>query len=261
MRSITIMIFKRFLVLLFLCVYSSAYAQKFTISGTIKDAKNGEDLIGATVVVEETRAAAATNQYGYYSLTIPQGPATLIFSYIGYSSVKKKVDLKENLKLNISLSEEAIQTQEVVITEKRPDANVSEMKMSKVEMNLAQLKKLPPLFGEPDIIKLVQLQPGVVTAGEGTGAFFVRGGSADQNLILYDEAPVYDPTHIFGLIGAFNTSIVKTADLFKGGIPAQYGGRLSSVLDVKSIDGNTKRFSGGASIGTLAFRANVQGPI
>jgi hypothetical protein len=253
--------FKSLLIILFVCFSGALNAQKYTISGTIKDAKNGEDLIGATVVVEETREAAAANQYGYYSLTTSKGQVTLLYSYIGYTVLKKKIDLKGDLRLNISLSEEAIQTQEVVVTDRRADANVSEMKMSKVEMNVAQLKKLPALFGEPDLIKLVQLQPGVVSAGEGTGAFFVRGGGADQNLILFDGAQVYDPTHLFGLIGAFNSSIVKTSDLYKGGIPSQYGGRLSSVLDIKSIDGNNKRTAGAVSLGILAFRANLQGPI
>lgn len=240
---------------------TQVFAQKVTISGNIKDAKNGEDLIGAAVFVEETKEGASANAYGHYSLTIQKGEVTLVYSYIGYTIVKKKINAQANQILNISLSEETIMTQEVVISDKKADANVTEMKMSKVEMNMAQLKKLPALFGEPDLIKLVQLQPGVVSAGEGTGAFFVRGGGADQNLILYDEAPVYDPTHLFGLVGAFNTSVVKSSELYKGGIPAQFGGRLSSVLDIKSLDGNSKRTSGAVSLGLLALRANLNGPI
>lgn len=256
------LIFSVFCSLLLLTSTFTLHAQqKYTISGYIKDKKNGEDLIGATIAVKETGVATSTNAYGFFSLTLPEGTYTINIQYIGYKQQTSTIELNKNQTLNYSLAEESIQTEEVVITERKVDANVSELKMSKVDININQLKKLPALFGEPDLIKLVQLQPGVVSAGEGTSAFFVRGGAADQNLILYDEAPIYDPSHVGGLLSAFNSSIIKTSELYKGGIPAQYGGRLSSVLDIRSIDGNNRKPTGGVSLGVLAARANVQGPI
>lgn len=235
--------------------------QKYTISGYIKDKKNGEDLIGATVSIKETGAATSTNAYGFYSITLPTGKYSLSIQYIGYKTLEQSIVLEKNQSINFNIAEESIQTDEIVVTDRKIDANVSELKMSKVDLNMGQLKKLPALFGEPDLIKLVQLQPGVVSAGEGTSAFFVRGGAADQNLILYDEAPIYDPSHVGGLLSAFNSSIVKTSELYKGGIPAIYGGRLSSVLDIRSVDGNNRKPTGALSLGVLAARANIQGPI
>ncbi len=235
--------------------------QKYTISGYIKDKKNGEDLIGATIVAKEINAATSTNAYGFYSLSLPQGTYTISIQYVGYRAQATEINLTKDQTFNFNIEEESIVTDEVLITERKVDANVSDLKMSKVDLNIGQLKKLPALFGEPDLIKLVQLQPGVVSAGEGTSAFFVRGGAADQNLILYDEAPIYDPSHVGGLLSAFNSSIVKTSELYKGGIPAQFGGRLSSVLDIRSIDGNNRRPTGEVSLGVLAVRANIQGPI
>ena len=253
--------FKLLAVLLSITTLSIYAQKKYTISGYVKDKKNGEDLIGATIYAKEAKSATTTNAYGYYSITLPEGTYTLQFLYIGFGQVDQNIELSKDQTIDISLAESSITTEEVVITEKRADSHVADMKMSKIEMNVAQLKKLPPLFGEPDLIKLVQLQPGVISAGEGSSAFFVRGGSADQNLILYDEAPIYDPSHLFGLFSAFNTSIVKSSELYKGGIPANFGGRLSSVLDVRSIDGNAKRAAGSFSLGLLAARASIQGPI
>ncbi|MFN0048472.1 MAG: TonB-dependent receptor [Cytophagales bacterium] len=252
----------KLLIICSLTVMNWAQAQqKFTISGYVKDKNNGEDLIGATIAAKEANAATSTNAYGFYSLSLPEGKYTISIQYIGYKVQTAVIELNKNQTFNYNLAEESVQTDEIVITERRVDANVSDLKMSKVELNINQLRKLPALFGEPDLIKLVQLQPGVVSAGEGTGAFFVRGGAADQNLILYDEAPIYDPSHVGGLLSAFNSSVIKSSELYKGGIPAQFGGRLSSVLDVRSIDGNNRRATGGVSLGVLAIRANVQGPI
>jgi hypothetical protein len=249
-------------ILMFFAILSKTSAQqRFTISGYIKDKKNGEDLIGATLSIKELNQATASNAYGFYSISVPTGKYTIIVQYVGYKPIEQKLDLTSSTTLNFNLEEENITTEEILVTERRVDANVQDLKMSKVDLNIAQLKTLPALFGEPDLIKLVQLQPGVVSAGEGTSAFFVRGGAADQNLILYDEAPIYDPSHVGGLLSAFNSSIIKSSELYKGGIPAQYGGRLSSVLDIRSIDGNNRKPAGEVSLGVLAARGSVQGPI
>jgi hypothetical protein len=234
---------------------------KYTISGKIKSASDGEDLIGATVLVKEINQGAVTNVYGFYSLTLKPGKYTLVISYIGYESQQKTIDLTTNMAANFELVEVTNNLQEVVVTAERADAHVSDVKMSTVTIDMIQVKKLPPLFGEPDLVKIVQMQPGVISAGEGTSSFFVRGGAADQNLILIDEAPVYDPSHMFGLFSVFNADIIKSSELYKGGIPAQFGGRLSSILDVRVKDGNSKALSGSFGIGLLAAKASLEGPI
>lgn len=248
--------------LLLLCCSFHVYAQKYTISGYVEDRSNGEELIGVTVYVQEIANGAVTNAYGFYSLSLPPGEYHLTFTYVGYSAVEKVVTLDdESLQLNVSLSEEAEQLQEITVTGEREDVNVRDISMSKVEIDVAQMKKLPSLFGEPDIIKTIQMQPGIISAGEGTSAYYVRGGSADQNLILIDEAPVYDPSHLFGMFSVFNSDVIKDSELYKGGIPAQYGGRLSSILDVRTKDGNDQQFAATGGIGTMASRLMVEGPI
>jgi hypothetical protein len=261
MKSIKIQLFIIWLIIIFSVV--AAQAQKLTISGYVKDAANGEELIGASVYVSEIQSGTVTNLYGFYSITLAPGTYTLTFSNVGFQKIVKQVNLTEkNISLNIELSTDAIQTEEVVITgEKDRNANVQSTAMSKIDIDVRQVKKLPALFGEADIIKSVQMQPGVVSAGEGTSSYYVRGGSADQNLIVIDEAPVYDPSHLFGLFSAFNADVIKDAQLYKGGIPARYGGRLSSLLDVRTKDGNSKQFSANGGIGLLASRFMIEGPI
>ncbi|MEO1049995.1 MAG: TonB-dependent receptor [Bacteroidota bacterium] len=232
-----------------------------TLNGYVKDIENGEELIGVTVYVNELKTGTITNVYGFYSLTLPAGSYNITFSYIGYQTTVKTVDLTANQSLNLELPPEVVRMDEVVINEKPLDANVTEVKMSRNELNVKQIKKLPALFGEPDIIKTIQLLPGVISAGEGTSSFFVRGGSADQNLILIDEAPIYDPSHLFGLFSVFNADVIKDAELYKGGIPSRFGGRLSSILDVRTKDGNNKKLQGSAGIGLLASRVSLEGPI
>lgn len=234
---------------------------KFTINGYVKDAENGEELIGATVTVKELRTGTITNVYGFYALSLDQGIYTIQFSYLGYELVEREFDLKSDLEVNIDLPVEALTMDDVVITDKPIDANVTDISMSQNELNIKQIKKLPALFGEPDIIKTIQLLPGVISAGEGTSSFFVRGGSADQNLILIDEAPIYDPSHLFGLFSVFNADVIKDTELYKGGIPSRFGGRLSSILEVRTKDGNNKKFGGSAGIGLLASRIMLEGPI
>ena len=235
--------------------------QKFTINGYVKDAENGEELIGATVIVKELGTGAVTNVYGFYAVSLPPGRYTLQYTYIGYLTIEKDFNLTADTEANVELPVEAIQMADIVITDKPIDANVSDISMSHNAVDVKQVKKLPALFGEPDIIKTIQMLPGVISAGEGTSSFFVRGGSADQNLILIDEAPVYDPSHLFGLFSVFNADVIKDSELYKGGIPSRYGGRLSSILEVRTKDGNNKEFAGQAGIGLLASKLMVEGPI
>lgn len=235
--------------------------QKFTLNGYIKDASNGEELIGATVYIKELATGTTTNVYGFYSLTLQSGDYTVQYSYLGFSAEILNISLNKNESINVQLKPESVQMRELVIREEALDANVTSVKMSRNQVDMQTIKKLPALFGETDIIKTIQLLPGVINAGEGTSSFFVRGGGADQNLILIDEAPIYDPSHLFGLFSVFNADVIKDAELYKGGIPAIYGGRLSSILDVRTKDGNNKNFSTAGGIGTLASRIMVEGPI
>ncbi len=234
---------------------------KYTLNGYVKDADNGEELIGVTVYVNELKTGTAANVYGFYALSLPEGSYTITFSSVGYQSVVKSVELTRDMEFNVELPVQITQMDEIIVTDKPIDANVTDIKMSRNEINVQQVKRLPALFGEPDIIKTIQMLPGVSTAGEGTSSFFVRGGSADQNLILIDEAPVYDPSHLFGLFSVFNADVIKESELYKGGIPARFGGRLSSILEVRTKDGNNKKMQGSGGIGTLASRFMLEGPI
>ena len=238
-----------------------AQQQKFTLNGYVRDATNGEELIGVTILVKELGSGVNTNSYGFYSITLPTGKYRVRYSFIGFETIEKEITLDKDITLNVPLGERATELEEVIVTGESPEENVSSIQMSRNDLNIEQVKKLPALFGEPDIIKIIQLLPGVISAGEGTSSFFVRGGSADQNLILIDEAPVYDPSHLFGLFSVFNADIIKDSELYKGGIPARFGGRLSSILDVRTRDGNNKEFEGEAGIGLLASSIMVEGPI
>lgn len=253
----------RFLLILVLtAVYGTAFSQsKVTLSGYIKDKSNGEELIGVTVYLPELKAGTTTNPYGFYSITIPPGNYTVLISYIGYQNVTMKLDLTKDVSTNFDLETETTLMEEVVVSDRPLDANVVEIQMSKNTLNLEQVRKLPALFGEVDIIKNVQMLPGVIIAGEGTSSFYVRGGGADQNLILIDEAPIYDPSHLGGLVSVFNADVIKESELYKGGIPARFGGRLSSILEVRTKDGNNKNIQVSGGLGTLASRLAVEGPI
>lgn len=253
----------RFILLLLFATYGSGAAaqEKFTLNGYVKDAANGEELIGVSVYIPELKAGTITNSYGFYSLTLPRGNYDVQFSYLGYTLQKLSVNLDRNIENNIELQAEAELIEEVVISDRAIDENVVSLQMSKNTLDMNQVRKLPALFGEVDIIKNIQMLPGVITAGEGTSSFYVRGGSADQNLILIDEAPIYDPSHLFGLFSVFNADVIKDSELYKGGIPARFGGRLSSILDVRTKDGNNKEFHGSGGIGSMASRLMVEGPI
>jgi hypothetical protein len=235
--------------------------EKVTLNGYVKDATNGEELIGVTIYIPQLKAGTVTNPYGFYSITLPKGSYEIQYSYIGYKFQSINIDLNNNVANNVEMQNEATLIQEIVITDKRVDENVVSLQMSKNTLDLNQVRKLPALFGEVDIIKNIQMLPGVLTAGEGTSSFYVRGGSADQNLILNDEAPIYDPSHLFGLFSVFNADVIKDSELYKGGIPARFGGRLSSILEVRTKDGNNKEFDVAGGIGTMASRLMVEGPI
>ena len=234
---------------------------QYTLSGYIKDAASAEELLYVNVWVEPLKTGATSNTYGFYSLTLAAGTYQLTFSYLGYQSITKEIVLNRDTEYNIELQADAQTLQEVEISDKKADHAVREIAMSRLDVPIQQVKKLPALLGEPDIIKTIQTLPGVTSAGEGTSSFYVRGGAADQNLILIDEAPVYDVSHLFGLFSVFNADILKSAELYKGGIPTKYGGRLSSLLEVTTKDGNARQFEGAGSVSTLAAKASLEGPI
>jgi hypothetical protein len=235
--------------------------QKVTLNGYVKDVGNGEELIGVTVYLPALKAGTVTNAYGFYSITVPPGSYDVQYSYTGFKTQTFTLDLTKSLEKNLELESEVTVMQEIEVTDKPLDANVVDLQMSKNTLNMEQVRKLPALFGEVDIIKNIQLLPGVISAGEGTSSFFVRGGGADQNLILIDEAPIYDPSHLGGMISVFNADVIKESELYKGGIPSRFGGRLSSILEVRTKDGNNKKLAIAGGLGTLASRVMVEGPI
>lgn len=238
------------------------YAQKgHTLSGYVRDASNGEELIGVNIVVTDLKAGTSTNVYGYYSISLPRGSYLVEYQYIGYQGLQKKVELKADVRLDVELKESATTLQEVEVSSEKLDENVSSVEMSVVKLDAKEIQKVPQLLGETDIIRTLTLLPGVTTVGEGSNGFNVRGGAADQNLILLDEAPVYNSSHLFGFFSIFNADAVKDVKLYKGGIPAQYGGRLSSVVDVRQKEGNSKHFAFNGGLGLLSSRLLVEGPI
>lgn len=233
---------------------------KYTLSGYVKDIANGEGLIGVSVYVREAATGVATNPYGFYSITLPEGDYTLVFTYIGYEKITRTVSLKEDLRLTTELAEESRQLQEVVISTRKEDDNVRSMEMSVNKVDIKTIRQIPALLGEVDVIRSIQLLPGVTTVGEGASGFNVRGGDVSQNLILLDEAPVYNSSHLFGFFSVFNPDAVKDVKLIKGGIPAQYGGRISSILDVRMKEGNTKKREINGGIGTIFSRLTYEQP-
>lgn len=246
--------------LLFICF--GPHAQKnVTISGTIKDGSTGESLIGATVSVEELpNTGTTTNEYGFYSLSIPPGMYIFNVSYVGFADQKERVNLSVNISKDWNL-QEGITIQEVVVTAVKNDENLSRSAMGTEVLNIKEIAKIPVLFGEKDLVKTIQLMPGVKSNGEGSNGFSVRGGATDQNLILLDEAPVYNASHLLGFFSTFNSDAIKDATIIKGNSPAQFGGRLSSVLDVKMKEGNNKQYNISGGIGLISSRLTVEGPI
>ncbi|MFD2932199.1 TonB-dependent receptor [Spirosoma flavum] len=233
-----------------------------TVSGYIKDAGNGEGMIGVSVYIKETGTGAVTNSYGFYAITMPPGNYNLVISYVGYAKQTKTVALTDrNVRLDLELSQEGEQLQEVVVSTTREDDNVKNIEMSVNRIDVKTLQRIPALLGEVDVIRSIQLLPGVSTVGEGATGFNVRGGSIDQNLVLLDEAPVYNSSHLFGFFSVFNPDAVKDVKLIKGGIPANYGGRIASILDVRLKEGNAKKPELNGGIGLIFSRLSYERPL
>ncbi len=256
---------KRVCTLLFIFFTLSVSGQqipKYTISGYIKDAGSGEDLIGAMMRVKQLPSVGAiSNMYGFFSLTLPQGKYTINFSFVGYQTKEMIINLKKSITLDVSLANASRNIKGVEITAERSDANISSPEMSVAKVSIKEVDKIPVIFGERDVMKTIQLLPGIKSEGDGGAGFFVRGGSADQNLILLDEAPVYNASHMLGFFSVFNSDALKDVKLYKGGMPAKYGGRLSSVMDIKMKEGNNKVYQVNGGIGIIASKLSVQGPI
>jgi hypothetical protein len=254
---------KKSLFLLFMLPLAGfAQNEKLTISGYVKDNKNGEGLIGASVFVKELLTGTTTNTYGFYSLTLPKGDYTLVITSVGYRKSIRDVKLiDKNLTLNLEVQEDGQELAEVVVNAKREDENVKAIEMSVNKVEMKTIKKIPALLGEVDLVRAIQLLPGVSTVGEGATGFNVRGGAVDQNLVLMDEAPVYNSSHLFGFFSIFNPDAVKDVKLIKGGIPAQYGGRASSILDVRMKEGNAKKLEINGGIGFIFSRLSIEAPI
>jgi hypothetical protein len=240
---------------------SDPSVKRYTVSGHVKDAETGEDLFGASVLVAEIGTGSVANEYGFYSVSLLKGQYSLRFSYTGYESQVYKVTVEKDILLDIQLTPLSETLKEIEIKADRTDANVKAPEMSIVKMDVKTINKIPALMGEVDIIKAIQLLPGVQSVSEGSSGFSVRGGSPDQNLILLDEATVYNPSHFLGFFSVFNNDAIKDVKLYKGDLPAQYGGRLASVLDVRMKDGNQKKFSGTGGIGLISSRLTLEGPV
>lgn len=248
------------LLVLFASLFTSFGQEKFTISGIISDKKSSETLIGASIILEGTNYSTISNEYGFYSLTIPKGDYQLAISYVGYQLVEQTISLSNNIKQNFSLSETGEQLDEVIITEKTK-TNIRKPEMSVHKLSIATIKQMPVVLGEVDVIKSILFLPGVTNAGEGQSGFNVRGGAADQNLILLDEATIFNSSHLFGFFSVFNPDAIKDLKLYKGGIPSRFGGRVSSVLDIYQKDGNGKDFHLNGGIGLISSRLLAEGPL
>jgi hypothetical protein len=234
---------------------------KYTVSGTVKQESSGETLIGVTVmVVEKPTTGVTTNEYGFYSVSLPKGNYTLRFSYVGYKQKLVPIALNSNTTVSINMSDGS-SLQEVVISSKKDNDNLTKATMGTEVLSMKEISKVPVVFGEKDLVKTIQLLPGVKSNGEGSNGFSVRGGATDQNLILLDEAPVYNASHLLGFFSSFNSDAIKDATIIKGNSPVQYGGRLSSVLDVKMKEGNSKDYQVSGGLGLISSRLTIEGPI
>ncbi|QYA27121.1 TonB-dependent receptor [Gramella sp. MT6] len=240
----------------------SVFAQQlYTLNGVITDASSNETLIGVNLLVPEANTGVVTNDYGFYSIKLPQGTYEIEISYLGYQSVQKTIDLDSDKKVDFQLIEASENLDEVIITSDIEGLNIRKPEMSVNKLSIGTIQKLPVVFGEVDVVKSLLLLPGVSNAGEGSSGFNVRGGAVDQNLILLDEATIYNSSHLFGLFSVFNPDAIKDLKLYKGGIPAKYGGRVSSVLDIYQRDGNSKEFKMQGGIGAISSRLLAEGPI
>ncbi len=254
---------KIYLLFLFLLPIIPGFAQqKYTISGYIKDGKTGENLIGATVTFKELKGkGTGTNAYGFYSITLPTGHYQMTAQFIGYAPLIQPINLNQSLKQNFSLNEQISTLDEVVVSGQRRDENITKTTMGVQKLNTSEIKNIPVLFGENDVLKTIQLLPGIKPVGEGSSGFNVRGGSSDQNLILLDEATVFNASHLLGFFSVFNSDAIKDITVYKGNEPAEYGGRLSSVLDIKMNDGNDQKTVVSGGIGLISSHLSVESPI
>ncbi|HOJ90146.1 MAG TPA: TonB-dependent receptor, partial [Saprospiraceae bacterium] len=249
-------------ILFFLVLLDNQAQNKVTLNGTIRDKASGEEIIGATIrIAELSKIGISTNEYGFFSLTLEPGNYTFITSYIGYEDYIEKINLQATQSIKWTLQQKSQNLEEVKIVAKKENENITQTTMGVEKINMKDIAKLPVLFGEKDILKTIQLLPGVKSAGEGNSGFYVRGGTSDQNLILLDEAPVYNASHLLGFFSTFNSDAIKDAILIKGNSPAQYGGRLASVLDIKMNEGNDKDYHATGGIGLISSRLSIEGPI
>ena len=249
-----------FLVVL-LSSFSSYSQEKYTLSGTIIDVNSNETLIGVNVVIPQLKTGVTTNEYGFYSITVPQGTYSVQISYLGYQTIEESINLNQNIKNNFNLYSNETALKEVVITDNKTKTDIKKPEMSVNKLSISAIKKMPVVLGEVDVLKSILLLPGVTNAGEGASGFNVRGGGADQNLILLDEATIFNSSHVFGFFSVFNPDAIKDLKLYKGGIPARYGGRASSVLDIYQKDGNSKGFHVNGGIGLISSRILAEGPL
>lgn len=245
----------------FFSLFTITAQQKYTLSGTITEENSNETLIGVTIAFPELRTGVTTNEYGFYSITLPEGEYQVLVSYLGFKEIVQNIALDKDTKIDFKLTEEAEQLQEVVVTENVEKMDIRKPQMSVNTLSVSTIKKIPVILGEADVIKSILLLPGVTNAGEGASGFNVRGGAVDQNLILLDEAIIFNSSHLFGFFSVFNPDAIKDIKLYKGGIPARYGGRVSSVLDIFQKEGNSKELKVNGGIGAVASRLLVEGPI
>lgn len=253
---------KQFSVLMLLILFTlPGFAGMVTLSGYLKDKASGEALIGATVYIPQLKTGVITNPYGFYSVTVPQGSYAITFTYIGYQPQSPVINLDQSKELNVLLEEDTRQLEEVVITSEAKNRNVESLQMSMEKVQVKMIKKLPSFMGEVDIIKSITLLPGIQNGGEGSSGLYVRGGGPDENLMILDEAPVYNASHLLGFFSVFNSDAIKDVQVYKGGIPAEYGGKASSVIDIRMKDGNSQKLGVSGGIGNISSRLTVEGPI
>ena len=252
---------QKILLLLFLLPLVTMGQEKFTLSGNITDKETGEDLIGVTIYSPSLVKGTSSNSYGFYSLSLPSGTYKIEFTFVGYEKVTGEIEFTRDRELNIDLIPLITEIDEAVVSAVRGDRNISAPQMGVEKINLDVIDKIPVFFGEKDILKSVQLLPGISAASEGSTGYSVRGGSPGQNLILLDEAPVYSSSHLLGFFSVFNSDAINDATIYKGAIPAEFGSRAASVLNISMNNGNNKRFRAKGGIGIVASKLSIEGPI
>ena len=260
--SVLFRLFLYFSILFFVGLPIRNFAQqRFTLSGYLRDETSGEALIYATIYPEGLKTGIYSNDYGFFSITLPEGKYTIVFSYVGYLTIKKEIILDKNIQENFSLTPHEIKIEEITIVGQPKENIVRQNELGTVHLDVRKLSTIPVLFGEQDILKSIQLMPGVSPVGEGNSGFYVRGGNPDQNLILLDDAPVFNPSHLLGFFSVFNSDAIRDVKLYKGGVPARYGGRASSVMDIRMKEGNMKDYNFSGGIGLISSRLMAEGPI